>query len=46
MTKAFIAGPLFNQAQLKMLENIASELESVNIETFLPHRDIEFRYLL
>lgn len=40
MTKAFIAGPLFNQAQLKMLETIASELETANIETFLPHRDI------
>lgn len=40
MTKAFIAGPLFNQAQLKMLETIAFELESANIETFLPHRDI------
>lgn len=40
MTKAFIAGPLFNQAQLRMLENIAFELEAVNIGTFLPHRDI------
>jgi nucleoside 2-deoxyribosyltransferase len=40
MTKAFIAGPLFNLAQLIMLEKIAAELESINIKTFLPHRDV------
>lgn len=39
MTKAFIAGPLFDDAQRRMLEELGAMVEALGIETFLPHRD-------
>ena len=37
--KIYIAGPLFNTHEKGYLEKIAIELESNEIECFLPHRD-------
>ena len=37
--KIYIAGPLFNTHEKGYLEKIAIELESNEVECFLPHRD-------
>jgi nucleoside 2-deoxyribosyltransferase len=35
----YCAGPLFNEAEKKEMELIATELENASYKTFLPHRD-------
>lgn len=39
MVRAFIAGPLFSEAERRMLETIAAEVAALGFDVFLPHRD-------
>jgi len=40
--RAYIAGPLFNEHERWYLEKIAKLCRSLEIDTFLPHRDAVF----
>ena len=39
MKKVYIAGPLFDDHERDYLEKIATSLEAIGYQTFLPHRD-------
>ncbi|MDA2970182.1 MAG: nucleoside 2-deoxyribosyltransferase [Actinomycetota bacterium] len=39
MKKVYIAGPLFDDHEREYLEKIATTLEKIGYQTFLPHRD-------
>ena len=39
MKKVYIAGPLFDDHERDYLEKIATSLEEIGYQTFLPHRD-------
>lgn len=40
MVKAYLAGPLFKKEEQENLEQIDKICKALNIETFLPHRDV------
>ncbi len=45
MTKAYIAGPLFNEHEREFLEKIEKVCRKAGLDTFLPHRDVEQPHL-
>ena len=38
--RVYVAGPLFSQAERDFDERVAKVCEQLNLETFLPHRDV------